>query len=176
MHRVRQAVHVALLLLLTTHAFAAQGAKNSHKKPVDDKRLSKAIEQILSDPDVSRGFWGIDVVALDTGDRLFGLNENRLFTPASNTKLFTTAAAFALIGPDFRFKTSVESLGALDKYGRLNSDLIIVGRGDPNLSGRTLPYYLHTERKSPPIQALVDLADQLVQKGLKYVDGRRRCR
>ena len=160
-----------MLLLLTTHAFAAQGSKNSHKKPADGKRLSKAIEQILSDPDVSRGFWGIDVVALDTGQQLFGLNENRLFTPASNTKLFTTAAAFALIGPEFRFKTTVESLGTLDKYGRLNSDLVIVGRGDPNLSGRTLPYYLHTERRSPPIQALIDLADQLVQKGLKYVDG-----
>ena len=156
MYRVRQAVRVALLLLLSAHAFA-QTAKTSHKKPDDDKRLSKAIEQILSDPDVARGFWGIDVVALDTGQRLFGLNENRLFTPASNTKLFTTAAAFALIGPEFRFKTTVESLGSLDKYGRLNSDLVVVGRGDPNLSGRTLPYYLHTERKSPPIQALIDL-------------------
>ena len=148
-----------------------QTAKTSHKKPDDEKRLSKAIEQILSDPDVARGFWGIDVVALDTGQPLFGLNENRLFTPASNTKLFTTAAAFGLIGPEFRFKTTVESMGSLDKYGRLNSDLVVVGRGDPNLSGRTLPYYLHTERKTPPIQALIDLADQLVQKGLKYVDG-----
>ena len=137
MHRVRQAVRVALLLLLSAQAFA-QTAKTSHKKPDDDKRLSKAIEQILSDPDTARGFWGIDVVALDTGQRLFGLNQDRLFTPASNTKLFTTAAAFALIGPEFRFKTTVESLGSLDKYGRLNSDLVVVGRGDPNLSGRSL--------------------------------------
>jgi len=170
MHRVRQAVRVVLLLLLSAHAFA-QTAKTAHKKPDDDKRLSKAIEQILSDPDTARGFWGVDVVALDTGQHLFGLNEDRLFTPASNTKLFTTAAAFALIGSEFRFKTTVESLGSLDKYGRLNSDLVVVGRGDPNLSGRSLPYYLHTERKSPPIQALIDLADQLVQRGLKYVDG-----
>ena len=170
MHRVRHAAQVALLLLLATLALAAQTAKH-RKKPTDDNRLGEAIDQILSDPDVARGFWGIDVVALDTGQHLFGLNENRLFTPASNTKLFTTAAAFGLIGPEFRFKTTVESMGSIDKYGRLNSDLVVVGRGDPNLSGRTLPYYLHTERKSPPIQALIDLADQLVQKGLKYVDG-----
>ena len=121
-------------------AFAADSAKTPHKKTEDDKKLSRAIEQILSEPDVARGFWGIDVVSLDTGNRLVALNENKLFTPASNTKLFTTAAVFALIGPDYRFKTTVESLGTVDKYGRLNSDLVVVGRGDPNLSGRTLPY------------------------------------
>ena len=92
-------------------------------------------------------------------------------SPASNTKLFTTATAFALLGPDFRFHTTVETAGTIDKHGRLDSDLVIVGRGDPNLSGRTLPYNLRTERKLPPIIALENLADQLVQKGLRYVDG-----
>jgi len=171
MYRVRQAVHIALLLVLTAHAFAVPGAKKNPKKPDDSQRLGRAIEQILAAPDVARGFWGVDVVSLDTGNRLYSLNPDKLFTPASNTKLFTTAAAFALIGPDYRFKTTVESTGTVDKYGRLNSDLVVVGRGDPNLSGRTLPYNLHTERKTPPIQVLIELADQLVAKGLKYVDG-----
>src|SRR5580700_3290784 len=171
MYRVRHLVRIVLLLSLTAQVFAADSAKSPHKKPAENKKLSQSIEQILSDPEVARGFWGIDVVSLDNGNRIFGLNENKLFTPASNTKLFTTAAVFALIGPDYRFKTTVESLGTVDKYGRLNSDLVVVGRGDPNLSGRTLPYYLHTERKALPIQVLIDLADQLVQKGLKYVDG-----
>lgn len=171
MYRVRHLRQILLLVVLTAHVVTADSAKSPHKKPQDNKRLGQSIEQILDDPDVARGFWGIDVVSLDTGKRLFALNENKLFTPASNTKLFTTAAVFALIGPDYRFKTSVESLGTVDKYGRLNSDLLVVGRGDPNLSGRTLPYYLHTERKALPIQVLIDLADQLVQKGLKYVDG-----
>ncbi len=62
-------------------------------------------------------------------------------------------------------------MGTLDKYGRLNADLLLVGRGDPNLSGRTLPYSMRTERKAPSIQVLETLADQLVQHGLKYVDG-----
>ncbi|HUN87350.1 MAG TPA: D-alanyl-D-alanine carboxypeptidase/D-alanyl-D-alanine-endopeptidase [Terriglobales bacterium] len=169
--RVRQAVLATLVLVLAAQVSAAQKPKAAHKKAPDDARLSHAIERILSEPDVARGFWGIDVVWLESGDRLFACNENKLFTPASNTKLFTTAAAFALIGPDYRFKTTVESTGTIDKYGRLNSDLVVVGRGDPNLSGRTLPYNLHTERKAPPIQVLTDLADQLVAKGLKYVDG-----
>jgi D-alanyl-D-alanine carboxypeptidase/D-alanyl-D-alanine-endopeptidase (penicillin-binding protein 4) len=169
MYRVRQAVHVALLFLLSAHVLAAQTPKVPHK--TDDRRLARAIEQIIAEPDVAHGFWGIDVVSLQSGNHLYSLNDNKLFTPASNTKLFTTAAVLALIGPDYRFKTSIESMGALDKYGRLNSDLVVVGRGDPNLSGRTLPYNLRTERKAPPIQVLIDLADQLVGKGLKYVDG-----
>src|SRR5215469_8113936 len=171
MYGVRHLVRAFLVLVLAAHAFAADATKPGHRKAEDNKKLFFAIEQILSDPDVARGFWGIDIVSLDTGKRVFALNENKLFTPASNTKLFTTAAVLALIGPDYRFKTSIESLGTIDKYGRLNSDLVVVGRGDPNLSGRTLPYNLHTERKAPPIQVLTDLADQMVAKGLKYVDG-----
>jgi serine-type D-Ala-D-Ala carboxypeptidase/endopeptidase (penicillin-binding protein 4) len=171
MYRVRNLVHVALWLLLAAHVFAADSTRTPHKKPDESKKLSRAIEQILSEPDVAQGFWGIDVVALGRGNHIYALNENKLFTPASNTKLFTTAAVFGLIGPDYHFKTTIESLGTLDKYGRLNSDLVIVGRGDPNLSGRTLPYYLHTQRTTPPLQVLIELADQLVQKGLKYVDG-----
>ncbi|MFZ0705879.1 MAG: D-alanyl-D-alanine carboxypeptidase/D-alanyl-D-alanine-endopeptidase [Candidatus Korobacteraceae bacterium] len=158
-----------LVLLLLTQALAF-GGKKPPSKP-EPQKLARDIEQILSDPDAARAWWGIDVVSLDTGKQVYALNQDKLFTPASNEKLFTTAAVFALIGPSYRFKTTVESTGTFDKYGRLDSDLVLVGRGDPNLSGRTLPYNLKTERKVPPIQVLQDLADQLVQKGLKFVDG-----
>ncbi len=105
------------------------------------------------------------------GKTLYSLNADKLFTPASNAKLFTTAAALALIGPDYRFRTTMESAGNVDHYGRLSGDLVMVGRGDPNLSGRTLPYYLRTERVMPPVRVLEDLADQLVARGVKVIDG-----
>ena len=129
------------------------------------------IETILAQPDLSRGFWGIEIASLKNGKVLYSSNADKLFTPASNTKLFTTAAALALIGPDYNFRTTVESNGTLDKHGRLIGDLVLVGRGDPNLSGRELPYLLRTERNDHPIQVLEQLADELVQKGVKYVDG-----
>jgi D-alanyl-D-alanine carboxypeptidase/D-alanyl-D-alanine-endopeptidase (penicillin-binding protein 4) len=133
--------------------------------------LASQIETILAQPDVGRGFWGIEVVSLKDGRTLFTLNSDKLFTPASNTKLFTTAAALALIGPDYRFKTTVETAGTLDKYGRLIGDLVLVGRGDPNLSGRILPYSGRTQRTQPSIRVLEQLADQLVRKGVKFIDG-----
>ncbi len=161
--------YLGLVLLWLALLIPAQAA--GKKRPSSPAKLAHDIEDILAGPESERGFWGVDAVSLDTGHPLVALNEDKLFTPASNAKLFITAAVFGLIGPDYRFKTTVESMGTLDKYGRLDSDLILVGRGDPNLSGRTLPYNMHTERKAPPIQVLQALADQLVQHGLKYVDG-----
>src|SRR5581483_11077786 len=159
---LRRAVSsVLLLMLLCAPAFAAQ------KK----QTLSARIAKILADPDIARGYWGIEVVSLDSGKTLFAQDAGKLFTPASNTKLFTTAAAFALIGPDYKFHTTVETSATVDKYGRLTGDVVLVGRGDPNLSGRTLPYNRRTERKQPSIRVLEELADDLVRKGVKFIDG-----
>jgi D-alanyl-D-alanine carboxypeptidase/D-alanyl-D-alanine-endopeptidase (penicillin-binding protein 4) len=77
----------------------------------------------------------------------------------------------ALIGPDYTFHTTIETNGNVDRYGRLTGDLFVVGRGDPNISGRALPYYLRTERNDQPLKVLSDLADQLVARGVKYIDG-----
>jgi D-alanyl-D-alanine carboxypeptidase/D-alanyl-D-alanine-endopeptidase (penicillin-binding protein 4) len=153
-------------VLLTCFAAAAFGAE---KKP--SVTLSTEIGRIVDQPDVSRGFWGIEVVSLSNGATLYSLNGDKLFTPASNTKLFTTAATLAMVGPDYKFRTTVETAGTIDKHGRLNGDLLLVGRGDPNISGRTLPYNTRTERKQPPLQVLQALADEVVQKGVRFVDG-----
>ncbi len=162
----RSAVHLLVLLVLFQSALAAP------KKPKREAhKVSDRIEKILAQPDVARGFWGIEAVSLTTGQTLYTLNADKLFTPASNTKLFTTSAALALIGPDYNFRTTVETTGTLDKYGRLSGDVVLVGRGDPNLSGRTLPYNLQTPRNESPIHVLVSLADQLKQKGVKFIDG-----
>ena len=160
MHRLRCILSVMLCALLATQVQAAK------RKP-----LSTRIAVILADPSLAQGYWGIEIVSLTTGKTLYQQNADKLFTPASNTKLFTTSAALALIGPDYMFRTSVETNGLLDTHGRLTGDLLLVGRGDPNLSGRELPYDLHTQRNDHPIKVLEDLADGLVQKGVKYVDG-----
>ncbi|HEY7616901.1 MAG TPA: D-alanyl-D-alanine carboxypeptidase/D-alanyl-D-alanine-endopeptidase, partial [Terriglobales bacterium] len=149
---------VVLLLAVQLHA--------APKRPLDAR-----IASVLSSPDLQRGFWGIEVLSLTSGKVLYAQNADKLFTPASNTKLFTTAAALELIGQDYSFRTTVETNGSLDKHGRLTGDLVLVGRGDPNLSGRQLPYSLRTQRNEHPIQVLEALSDELVKKGVKYVDG-----
>ena len=149
-----------LLWLCTVAASAAQ-----------HKELARRVDAILARADVARGFWGVEIEELDTGEVVYSRDADRLFSPASNTKLFTTAAALALLGPNYRFRTTVESATPPDPYGRLSGDLVLVGRGDPNLSGRTLPYNLKTERPLSPTHVLEELADQVVARGVKVIDG-----
>jgi D-alanyl-D-alanine carboxypeptidase/D-alanyl-D-alanine-endopeptidase (penicillin-binding protein 4) len=135
------------------------------------KELARRVDAILARADVARGFWGVEIEELDTGQVVYSHDADRLFSPASNTKLFTTSAALALIGPNYRFRTTIESATPPDQNGRLSGDLVLVGRGDPNLSGRTLPYNLKTERPLPPTHAIEELADQVVARGVKVIEG-----
>ena len=165
LHRSARAL-CALALVLSLHLSAA-----GEKKPAPKKDLGKDIAAVLSQPPLNRAHWGVDVVDLETGKALYSQNSDQLFLPASNTKLFTTAAALAIAGPDYRFRTTVEADGKIDDNGRLLGDLVIVGRGDPNISSRTLPYALKTQRTPPHTQILEEMADQVARNGLKIVDG-----
>src|SRR6266480_5152784 len=163
--RMLQSLTGALLAVV----LIAQPAQAASRKP--HVSLKKQIETILSEPELQRGFWGIEITSATSGKVLYSLNSDKLFTPASNTKLFTTAAALALIGPDYKFRTTIETNGSLDKYGRLSGDVVLIGRGDPTLSGRQLPYNIRTERDPDPVKVLEQLADEVAQKGVKYIDG-----
>ena len=57
--------------------------------------------------------WGILVADRDTGETLYELNADHFFAPASNAKIVTTALALATLGPDYRFRTTLESQAAL---------------------------------------------------------------
>jgi D-alanyl-D-alanine carboxypeptidase/D-alanyl-D-alanine-endopeptidase (penicillin-binding protein 4) len=137
--------------------------------------LPTQIAALLDDPAVSRSHWGIMVTSLD-GALIYGLNQTQLFQPASNTKLFTTAAALALLGPQATFTTRVTTLGTITK-GRLHGDLVLKGDGDANLSARQLPYTPSSgsaRQDSPPpnpLRFIDDLADQIAGSGLKAIDG-----
>jgi D-alanyl-D-alanine carboxypeptidase/D-alanyl-D-alanine-endopeptidase (penicillin-binding protein 4) len=145
------------------------GAAAAKKPPKKD--LAKEITAVITQPPLDRAHWGIDVVDLETDKTLYSQNAEQLFLPASNTKLFTTAAALAIAGPEYRFRTTVEAEGRIDGHGRLLGDLAIVGRGDPNISSRALPYALKTQRTPPHTQILEEMADQVARSGLKMVDG-----
>ena len=162
----RSGTLLALILLLSAHILAAP-AKKAPRRP----NLALQIKTILAQEPLARAHWGIHVVELGSGRVLYSQNADQLFLPASNAKLFTTAAVLSLAGPEYRFRTTVEAEGKIDSTGRLQGDLVIMGRGDPNISGRVLPYALKTERAPPHTQVLEEMANQVAASGLKIVAG-----
>jgi D-alanyl-D-alanine carboxypeptidase/D-alanyl-D-alanine-endopeptidase (penicillin-binding protein 4) len=119
----------------------------------------------------SKGDWGILIVDAQTGETLYEKNADGYFVPASNMKLFTTALALAKLGPEYKFHTTLETRGAISANGVLSGDVVLVGRGDPNLSNRKFPYELKEEFDGPPEKALAELADALVARGIKEISG-----
>lgn len=80
------------------------------------------IEQVLARPDLNRTVFGVRVIELPGGRELFARNPHKALIPASNMKLVTTAAALAILGDEYRFRTVL---------GFQGPDLVVVGGGDP---------------------------------------------
>jgi D-alanyl-D-alanine carboxypeptidase/D-alanyl-D-alanine-endopeptidase (penicillin-binding protein 4) len=131
--------------------------------------LAATIGSLLADPKVEGVHWGISVTQLD-GTPLYALDDDKLFQPASNNKIFTTATALAVFDPGQTFETDVIARGRLSADGHLRGNLTLLGAGDANLSGRTIPY-THNSKDADPLRYLDDLAAQIARTGLKTVDG-----
>ena len=125
-----------------------------------------AIRTLVEDPAVASAHWGISVTRLD-GTSLCAINDAQLFRPASNAKLFTTAAAFALLKPTHTFETRIT--GKLEG-STITGDLNLVGGGDPSFQSTDLPFSTAPAHR-PHAQDLDDLVRQLVAKGVRSVTG-----
>lgn len=137
----------------------------------DVERFRQRAEAALSAAGPDKGAWGVLVTDAATGEALYARNADGYFMPASNAKLFTTAFALATLGPDYRVRTTVASSGEIDANGVLSGDLILVGRGDANLSNRKFPYGKKEEREGPPEKVLADFAAAVAARGVKEVTG-----
>lgn len=155
------------LLVLILGALLTPQLAQARRRP---NTLARRIDAILRSSPAGRGFWGIEVVRLSDGEILYERNPQRLFQPASNMKLFTTAAALSTLGPKFIFRTTVESPAPPDSRGRV-SDLVLVGRGDPNLGSRVVPYQYNSPARLPADQDFEELADRVAAKGVREVTG-----
>jgi D-alanyl-D-alanine carboxypeptidase/D-alanyl-D-alanine-endopeptidase (penicillin-binding protein 4) len=149
-------------------------AVSKGKKPgvaAATRKFAERADTLLAAAPANKGEWGLLIIDAETGETLYELNADSYFVPASNMKLFTTALALAKLGPDYRFHTTLESHATISPEGVLSGDLLLVGRGDPNLSNRKFPYDLKEEFDGAPEKVLAELADALVAKGLKEISG-----
>ena len=142
-----------LLLFLTTQiGFNSRVAQAQIKvapatktKNICPAQLAAAVDEVINRPQYNRVRWGILVQPLDKGQNLYSRDAQKYFTPASNAKLLTTAAALQQLGANFRIRTSVYQDG--------NNVVRVLGRGDPSFSDTQL----------------VALARQLKAKGITQI-------
>jgi D-alanyl-D-alanine carboxypeptidase/D-alanyl-D-alanine-endopeptidase (penicillin-binding protein 4) len=152
-------------------------------------RLSPEIREIMDSPEFAHATWGLLVVDLETGQKVYeSLNPGLMFDPASTTKLFTVAAAMDVLGEDCQFQTPVYQRGQVDASGQLDGDLILVASGDLTMGGRRTPDGQHIEytdydhndanalgigvlTQADPLAGLDGLAQQVLNSGIQVVKG-----
>ena len=137
----------------------------------DVERFRQRAEAALSAAGPDKGAWGVLVTDAASGEILYARNADSYFMPASNAKLFSTAFALATLGSDYRVHTTVASSAPPDDAGVLNGDLVLIGRGDANLSNRKFPFEKKEERDGPPEKVLAEFADAVAARGVKEITG-----
>ncbi len=148
---VRRLVHVAALAALAAAFPATAAAQDRPRGPLADE-----LRPFFDRPLWRNAVWGALVVSLSRGDTLLSYNADRRFIPASNAKLFTTAAALHYLGADYRFLTVLFADGPI-RNGELLGDLVLYGTGDPTFALDTA--------------ALAPFADSVVRAGVRRVRG-----
>jgi D-alanyl-D-alanine carboxypeptidase/D-alanyl-D-alanine-endopeptidase (penicillin-binding protein 4) len=121
-------------------------AQTSPQKSTCSADLQSSINRILQRPEFKRMRWGILIKPLNSQQIIYSQDAEKYFIPASNVKLFTTAAALNKLGANFRIRTSI--------YQDSDGVVRVMGRGDPSLK----------------TAQLTALAQQLKQKGVEEID------
>lgn len=134
------------------------------------RNLARRLDRRLDTPPFDRATWGV-VVMDTTGRVLYGRNADRLFMPASNTKLIVTAASSAMLPPDFRIETRIYGDGHIDD-GVLHGNLIVYGGGDPTFSERCYGTDTLAPGACDSTWTRMDaLADSIVARGVHRIAG-----
>ena len=133
--------------------------------------LRKRLDTRLDAPPFNRHLWGVAVVD-EKGKLVYGRNADRMFIPASNTKLVVAAVASALFSPDFTVKTSLYASGPVVN-GVVRGDLVLYGRGDPTFGRRCFATdtLLAGVCDRDPADRMLALVDTLVARGVTSIEG-----
>ncbi|NNE69733.1 MAG: D-alanyl-D-alanine carboxypeptidase/D-alanyl-D-alanine-endopeptidase [Rhodothermales bacterium] len=148
---------LSLFLLLTV-----VGQVAAQDNPRNRRQLARVIDRLVQDSSLAAASVGISVVNLESGAVLYQHKADRNLMPASNTKLYTTAVALDLLGPEFTWQTPLMALGEI-RDSTLTGHLLVRGSGDPVIGGRY--------NEGDITAVFRSWADSLVEAGIRTVDG-----
>lgn len=127
-----------ILGLCTLGASVDASASSSYAAPAapadpSDPTLAGQIDLAVSSPLFDDAQVGVHVVDLRSGKTLYSRGSDLPLNPASNVKLFTTAAALLILGPEHRYATRLMREDGALKGTQVRGEIYLVGSGDPNL-------------------------------------------
>ena len=125
--------------------------------------LAAYLDPFLAQHDLGTGQLAAFFCDGATGQVLYARHEHLALKPASNNKLLTTAVALHYLGRDFRYQTLVATRG-VQRGETLEGDLVVVGSGDPSISGRFVPNHDRTA-------VFRRWAEMLGQRGIRRITG-----
>ncbi|RQH10007.1 D-alanyl-D-alanine carboxypeptidase/D-alanyl-D-alanine-endopeptidase [Paraburkholderia dinghuensis] len=153
----------AIRIACAAFATACVAMPAAQAQPVEPRLPSVNVSTVLP-PTVMAGLErahvplsAVSVVIEKIGDRQpsVAVNAGQPMMPASTMKLVTTWTGLAMLGPDYRWKTSAFTDGSVDATGTLHGNLYIKGTGDPKL----VP------------EELIDLVQKIHAAGIAHIDG-----
>jgi D-alanyl-D-alanine carboxypeptidase/D-alanyl-D-alanine-endopeptidase (penicillin-binding protein 4) len=127
-------VGIAAVLALLA-APAAQASKSRKSVPAAPQTLRQALDQIGRRAPTRSAGVSVAISDLETGEIAYTRNPDQPETIASVTKLISSAAALHYLGPTYKFRTTFWRRGEI-REGNLMGSILVVGGGDPNISGR----------------------------------------
>lgn len=163
--RARSVVPIVLLCVIPLMPAHVQTA--AAQSVVD---LRSEIDRVLDTEDFANAFWGLHVVDLNTGETLYSRNDGKSFIPASNTKLYTTAAALDRLGWMYRLLTRLYVDGPVEN-GVLQGNLIVRGAGDPTIGTHYESAEGQWEADVDATRIFRDWADSLRAAGIRRIAG-----
>lgn len=105
-------------------------ALEAHVRGFVDEALGRARERSKGKVSAANVHVAVHVREAGRGGELVALDAARVMRPASNLKLFTTAAALVSLGADWNFQTRLDSAAPV-AGGVLQGDLVVRAGGDP---------------------------------------------
>ena len=127
--------------------------------------VDRIVRQVAQEAGMKHATLSVSVYSANSGQRLYGYEDQRSVTPASVEKLFTTGAGFAQLGAGHRFTTRLAMRGEPDRDGVLHGNLYIIGDGDPLLGS-------YRFRQTTPDTLFAQWISALRKRGVRRVDGR----
>jgi D-alanyl-D-alanine carboxypeptidase/D-alanyl-D-alanine-endopeptidase (penicillin-binding protein 4) len=134
-NRIRFAVLATAVFLAVSPALPAKTRTRARTRSAPASTLEAALEQAGIRPPTKAAGVSIAIAELDSGTPVYVRNPEAPETIASVTKLISSAAALHYLGPQYKFRTTLWRKGDI-RDGNLQGSLLVVGGGDPNISGR----------------------------------------